>query len=409
MYVNGSIVTAPPRDRLSPGPLGVRKYVRHRCYRGYTLFSTAFGPTEYLIDMNGMVVHTWPATRSQYAQLLPSGHLMVDSFGTVTSAQEKRGIEELTPAGERVWRWEGRYHHDFHIVNDDEIVLLVKRTDPILPDFYVRGNEPQYMLSDVATAINRKGEVLWEFVFRDHIQELHELAGLPLPVPYSTLMPGGEIVKRRQADWAHTNTIEVLPDTPLGQRDERFRAGNILFSFRSLDIIGVADVEKGEIVWAWGLGVLDGQHQPTMTDQGTILVFDNGTTRGYSAVVEMNPSTTEEIWRYEDRAGFFSAYRSGVQRLPNGNTLVAESDAGRIFELTPDKEVVWDYYSPFLGQMSGAQGRHVYRATRYTDQEVEQVFVSRRDEKVVAVSYANQTRIDTFPEVLRFYRDGLGG
>ena len=92
MYLDGSIVTAPPRDRLSPGPLGVRKYIPHKCYRGYTLFSTAFGPTEYLIDMNGMVVYTWPITRSQYAEILPNGNLMVDSFGQVTSAPDRTSL-----------------------------------------------------------------------------------------------------------------------------------------------------------------------------------------------------------------------------------------------------------------------------------------------------------------------------
>ena len=409
MFVDGMIVTSPPRDRLSPGPLGVRRYLAHKCFRGYTLFSTAFGPTEYLIDMNGMVVHTWPVKHSQYAEILPNGNLMADIYSPATHRSRERGIEELTPAGEQVWTWQGPYHHDFHRVNDDEIAFLVNRDDPVLPGFYVKGQEPESMLSDVAMATNREGEVLWEFPFRDHIEELHELAVLPLPVPYMVLQPGGEMTPRKQADWAHTNTLEVLPDTPLGQRDARFHAGNILFSFRSLDIIGVADVEKNEIVWAWGLGVLDGQHQPTMLPTGHILLFDNGTARGYSTVMEMNPSTNEIIWRYEDRAGFFSAYRSGVQRLANGNTLIAESDAGRILEVTSDKEVVWDYHSPFLGQGSGAQGRHIYRATRYTDEEVEAVFASRRDQVVVAVSTANQTRVRTWPEALRFYREGLGG
>jgi hypothetical protein len=184
------------------------------------------------------------------------------------------------PDGEQVWSWRGPYHHDFHRVSKEEIVTLIHSRDPILPGFYVAGQEPEQMLSDVLICIDRLGERLWEFPFRDHIEELHELVGLPLPVPYASLQAGGGIVPRVQADWAHTNTCEVLPDTPLGRRDERFRAGNVLFSFRSLDIIGIADVEKDEIVWAWGLGTLDGQHQPTMTAEGTILLFDNGTARG---------------------------------------------------------------------------------------------------------------------------------
>jgi hypothetical protein len=34
------------------------------------------------------------------------------------------------------------------------------------------------------------------------------------------------------------------------------------------------------------------------------------------------------------------------QRLPNGNTLITESDNGRAFEVTKDKEIVWEYVSP---------------------------------------------------------------
>jgi hypothetical protein len=402
MFVDGVIVTAAPRERLSPGLRGVRKHIPRKCYGGYTMFSTAFGATEYLIDMNGMIVHTWPVEHSQYAELLPNGNIMADNYGS--------SIYEVTPKGERVWSWEGPYHHDFHIVDDDQIVMLLHaKNDPLIPGFSPEDQTPQSLQSDVVVAVNRKGDVLWEFPFRDHVQELHDLAGMPLPTRYARLDSNGKAIPYPSRDWAHTNTIEVLPETPLGRKDERFRAGNILFSFRSLDIIGVADVEKNKIVWAWGLGVLDGQHQPIMTPQGTILIFDNGTARGYSAAVEIDPSTDTEVWRYEDRAGFFSAYRAGVQRLPNGNTLIAESDAGRIFEVTPEKEIVWDYYHPFLSQPAGSQGLHVYRATRYSHEQADAVFESRKDEGVTAVSSARHTPVNTYDEAVKFYRDGLGG
>lgn len=35
-----------------------------------------------------------------------------------------------------------------------------------------------------------------------------------------------------------------------------------------------------------------------------------------------------------------------MQRLANGNTLIAESNAGRGFEVTPHSEVVWEYLAP---------------------------------------------------------------
>jgi hypothetical protein len=81
----------------------------------------------------------------------------------------------------------------------------------------------------------------------------------------------------------------------------------------------------------------------------------------------------------------------------------------RSLELAAEGEVVWDDYLPFLGQGYGAQGRHVYRATRYSEEEVAALFAAREEEVVVDVATANQTPLRTFPEALRFYREGLGG
>ena len=40
---------------------------------------------------------------------------------------------------------------------------------------------------------------------------------------------------------------------------------------------------------------------------------------------------------------FFSPHISGAQRLPNGNTLILESMCRRLFEVTPEKEIVWEH------------------------------------------------------------------
>ncbi len=401
VFKDGKFFTALSKDRISPGPLGIRTYNRDKAFRGYTLFSTAFGNVEYLIDMNGMVVHTWPVIHSQLAEILPNGHLLVDDYG--------HGLYELLPAGDVIWSWKHNYHHDFCLLPNDNIIVLIYKHEPVVEGFYVRAHAPQYMQTDVVVEINRKGDVLWSFSFSEHVEDLCAVSGLSLSVSYVRELPDGSLVEYGSADWAHTNTIEVLPDTPLGRKDNRFGAGNLLFSFRHLDIIGIIDRKKEEIVWAWGLGELDGQHQPTMLSNGNILVFDNGTYRGYSRAVEINPATGEIVWEYKDGENFFSPYRSGVQRLPNDNTLICESDAGRIFEVTPGQEIVWDYYSPFMGQGSGNQGRHIYRATRYTDEQIEAVIAARKEEMIVAVADARRQPKRTFPEALQFYREGFGG
>jgi hypothetical protein len=42
--------------------------------------------------------------------------------------------------------------------------------------------------------------------------------------------------------------------------------------------------------------------------------------------------------------------RGAQQRLPNGNTLITESEAGRLLEVTADGEVVWEYINPVTGR-----------------------------------------------------------
>lgn len=154
---------------------------------------------------------------------------------------------------------------------------------------------------------------------------------------------------------------------------------NLLFSLRHLDIIGTVDPIKNEIVWCYGPGILDGLHQPTMLENENILVFDNGTYRGYSIVREIEPASGTIVWQYENGEDFFSPFRSGNQRLPNGNTLICECDAGHLFEVTQEKNIVWDFWSPFVGQGPHHLGKRIHRATRYAPEDVEPLLESRKD------------------------------
>jgi hypothetical protein len=133
---------------------------------------------------------------------------------------------------------------------------------------------------------------------------------------------------------------------------------------------------------------------------GNIMMFDNGTDAGYGAVVrglergtypntlsdfsrvvEFNPVTMDLVWEYKqphatadidgdgDIKGherkFCSARVSGAQRLENGNTLICEGKEGRIIEVTPEGDIVWEYISPYTGEANSfVINRSVYRAYR---------------------------------------------
>jgi hypothetical protein len=171
------------------------------------------------------------------------------------------------------------------------------------------------------------------------------------------------------------NSIQILPETPLGAGDARFRKGNWLISFRHGSMLFILDKDTKRIVWKCldrdVRDSLEGQHAPQLLSSGKMLVFDNGRYRGWSRIFEMDPVTREISWEYRAE-GFYTLSQGYVQRLPNGNTLVTESERGRAFEITPEKRIVWEYYHPeeqdaSNSRHSGSFGRRqwIYRMVRY--------------------------------------------
>ena len=70
------------------------------------------------------------------------------------------------------------------------------------------------------------------------------------------------------------------------------------------------------------------------------------------------------VWSYSapNKTDFYSFNISGAMRLPNGNTLICAGAPGIIFEITPEKTIVWQYNLPTFG--TGRGGRNVFRAIR---------------------------------------------
>jgi hypothetical protein len=106
--------------------------------------------------------------------------------------------------------------------------------------------------------------------------------------------------------------------------------------------------------------------------EGHLLVFNNGSGRQpdeYSSVEELEPPTDKAggyvrrehapfgpdaaLWSYTatNKSEFFSWFISGAQRLPSGNTLINSGAQGVVFEVTPDKEIVWKFVNPIKNMM----------------------------------------------------------
>lgn len=363
-----------------------------RYFDGYTLFTTTDEEDVYLVDMEGKLIHVWPTRSSNLAELKPNGNLVYGS--------NYRGVEELDWEGNTVWYYTCDYHHDFAITGPNSIMILAggRHRDFSRPDVFEGCAEGLSFLADYCIEIDtRTFSRKWQWWSHEHIKELQEI-GIPFPRPVDIHSKG------RWGDIFHCNTLDVLPDTELGRRDPRFRAGNMMFSYRQLSTIGIVDRDTGDIVWIWGPGELDGQHQPEMIPEidpltgqrmegaGNILVFDNGRyERDYSRVIEVNPVTNEIVWSSPEN--WYSWHISGAQRLANGNTFICDGPHGRLFEITPDGDTVWEYVNPYS---AGGDSRrlamkdrivhddvggidvlgNVYRAVRYPKAYVDKILAN---------------------------------
>ncbi len=118
-------------------------------------------------------------------------------------------------------------------------------------------------------------------------------------------------------------------------------------SLRNLNALAVVDMESEEVVWAQS-GLWLQQHCSSMLDNGNILLFDNQGDYGSSRIVEYDPVAQEIAWLYagDEENDFYSEKSGAVQRLPNGNTLISETNFGRAFEVTSSGEIVWEYINP---------------------------------------------------------------
>ncbi|MFB6152599.1 MAG: aryl-sulfate sulfotransferase [Haloarculaceae archaeon] len=184
-------------------------------------------------------------------------------------------------------------------------------------------------------------EVRWEFRFREHFPPAPD-AGWP-------------------DDYTHLNDVDVI------------HGGDaFMLSPRNFNRVVAVNRSTKEVIWTLGdqddTSILDGQHHPVVLDEDplTLLVGDSENNRvveyqwvceaaGTGADVETGGSddaaTTaccpgpdveghwERTWAY----GRGLNWPRGVQRLPNGNTVIADTGNDRVVEVTPNGTVVREY------------------------------------------------------------------
>jgi len=371
---------------------------------GYTLICAGSDPV-FLIDMNKSVIHTW-SLHGFPAKMLPGGSIIGDR--EPNDMDEYQYIAQEDWQGNIVWEFHNwsdgwaRQHHDFErqgnpvgyfapgqdfVENGTTLVLarstLINRSiNLIMP-----------LDDDVIYEVDWSGN-LTGFVWHanEHYKEMGFSIWARLGI-FHQIMP--YLFRSTFQGWLHMNTISELGENHwYDEGDNRFNPRNIILDSRQASFMAIIDRGTGKIVWRIGpdysknteverkLGPIIGMHNAHMIPKGlpgagNILVFDNGGYAGYglsglpirylrfySRVLEFNPVTYDLVWEYEkkDQPRFYSDRISGVQRLPNGNTLICEGSTGRIFEVTPEKNIVWEYIYP--GENGDYADNDVYRAYR---------------------------------------------
>ena len=150
-------------------------------------------------------------------------------------------------------------------------------------------------------------------------------------------------------DWTHSNSLG-------------FADGEYLLSVRKENSVVKVDRATGEELWQLG-GVNSaftltdgrafvGQHSPELTEAGFML-FDNGDVSirdAYSEAVEYtldeDGRTFTRLWSYDYGQRISSYLLGDVERLANGNTLVAWGSGGTITEVTPDGQMALQVSMP---------------------------------------------------------------
>ena len=334
-----------------PGKKGVTHYDKDKAHDGLTLVNPCFrgGRSKIkavheaqLWDMEGKMVHRWKA--SPFGS--PEGWAVarMDDQGFLYFIVADTGIAKLDWAGEVVWEIEDIFHHDLGFGPDGEVVAVnetkreVDRPDP-------DSGDPVTILDQGFTWISRDGEVGKKLWLYDALKD-HDKFKAVLQSKIDRKESSGKDASKGAIDVFQLNSAFVLPRDVKGLG----KKGDVLGSPRYLDLAVSVSKETGKANWVWGEDELQLPHDPTLSKDDKVVIFDNGNRRKRSRVIYVDPQTNEITRSYNggDENEFFSAGRGLAQGLPNGNIVVFVSNDARVFEVNEDEEIVWDFLGPWM-------------------------------------------------------------
>jgi len=317
-------------------------------------------------------------------------------------------------------------HHDIYPLSNGNVLVLAvtKKTGS---EAVQAGRDPSLLVDnelyneqiiEIKPTGPTTGDIVWEWNIWDHLVQdfdnTKDNFGVVSENP-QLLNINYLGVSTRTGNWMHCNSIQYDENLDVvvisaRQMNEIYIIDHSTTNSESASHSGGTHNKGGDFIYRWGnpeaydLGTttdqkLFGQHTAhlipsTYEDGSKILLFNNGNLRpapltDVTTVEIINPERDENgfyilntgqpfnpassDWVYKDTTPteFFSRIMGSAQRLPNGNTLICESDAGYFFEIDNNNQKVWEYISPvktngvIMSQGDSPESNLTFRAFKY--------------------------------------------
>ena len=366
-------------------------------YEGYVLFSRNNSSNTYLLDMDNSVVHSWSSSNGGYsAYLLEDGAILRSAIiwnSNFNGGASAGKVQKTDWDGNVVWSYtysnsDHHSHHDIEPMPNGNVLLIAWESKTSAEATQAGRDDNHSMWPDHIVEIqpvgSTGGEIVWEWHVWDHlIQDYNpNVDNYGVVEDHPELLdinlgslgggPGGG------ADWLHVNGISYNEELD-----------QIVISSHNLDEIWVIDHSTtteeaaghtggnsgkgGDFLYRWGqpsnYGANGNEYFNVVhcaywipsdcEGAGNLMAFNNGDNNHQSTIVEIEPPREEDgsyfiepgsawepynpFWEYSNGNTFYSNHLGGCQRLPNGNTLIAESTSGYLFEVDTNGTIVWEY------------------------------------------------------------------
>lgn len=356
---------------------GVQRHREELTFSGYTLLISSSQEAASLIDMGGQTLHRWSlpvgAVRERFGKgtsppdvpaywrschLYPNGDLLVVIQGENVTPYGL-GIFKIDKDSNLLWANLDHAHHEVAVAEDGRIYTISQEIRGVsIPD--LRHLRPP-LIEDFVLVLSPNGQTL------HRISVVEAFSG----TPFSAAVDRFADRRDWKGDYLHVNAIEPHDN----QNTTRvFGKDQILISIRNMDSLATLDLKSRKIVWLLR-GSWHRQHDVDVTTDGRIMLFDNRgdfARGGHSRVIEFDPITQEFTWLVgtDETLKLHSGSGANQQPLPNGNVLITEAAAGRLLEVTRNREVAWEYYNPARAE-DGKHADRITEARRYAPSSID--------------------------------------